>query len=118
MRALILVPLSAFLLSGCDTLAWGYVNKLDHPITVVEHGWDAPRPLTLAPKQVVSPGFGHLPDSIDLLMPDGHVFAHYHRHEISRVGSRDGFEYVVITSTRVFLQSEHRPLPSTRHGTQ
>jgi hypothetical protein len=36
---LILSLLAVFVLTSCDTLDFGYVNKLNHPITIVKRSW-------------------------------------------------------------------------------
>lgn len=96
------------LLSSCDTLDFGYVNKLHHPITIVEHSWDPPRPMTLRPGEVAPPGFGHIPESIDVLRPNGQLLAHYRTREIPRTGPRGGIQYIVITPTGPMMElKEH-----------
>src|SRR5437016_4453985 len=96
------------LLSSCDTLDFGYVNKLHHSITIVEHSWDPPRPVTLKPGAVDPPGFGHTPESIDVLRPDGQLLAHYRTRDIPRSGVRGGIGYVVITPAGPIIErKEH-----------
>jgi hypothetical protein len=85
-----------FLLSSCDTLDFGYVNKLSHPIIIVEHSWDPPRPMTLQPGQIAPPGFGHIPETIDVLRSNGQLLASYRTRDIARTGPRSGISYVVI----------------------
>ncbi|HEV2045714.1 MAG TPA: hypothetical protein VGQ95_03860 [Chthoniobacterales bacterium] len=91
--AALLLPFS---FSSCDTLDFGYVNKLSHPITIVEHSWDPPRRMTLQPGQVAPPGFGHVPETIDVLRANGQLLARYRTRDIARTGPRSGISYVVI----------------------
>jgi hypothetical protein len=89
----LLVP---FLFTSCDALDFGYVNKLSHPITIVEHSWDPPRPMTLQAGQIAPPGFGHVPETIDVLRSNGQLLASYRTRDIARTGPRSGISYVVI----------------------
>jgi hypothetical protein len=111
MRAqLIMAVGTALVLSGCgETVSWGYRNKLDHAVAVVEHGWGGARRIALARHQTIPPGFGQLPNAIDLVAPDGHVFAHYRRSEIPRIGPEHILDYLVITPKSVYVESERQP---------
>ena len=99
---------AGFLLAGCDTLDFGYVNRLHEPITIVEHSWEPPRPVTLKPGAVDPPGFGHIPETIDVLRPSGQLLARYRTRDIPRTGPRSGIAYVVITSNGAVIErKEH-----------
>ena len=100
------VPLCVFFLSGCDTLDFGYVNKRSHPITIVEHSWDPPRPMTLEPGQILHPGFGHVAKSIDVLGKNRQLLAHYRIRDIPEIGPRHGLEYIVIDSKGAVIDRE------------
>jgi hypothetical protein len=108
MRAQLIISVgTALVLSGCgETVSWGYRNKLDHAVTVVEHGWGGARRIVLAGHQTIPPGFGQLPNTIDLVAPDGHVFAHYRRSEIPRIGPEHILDYLVIAPNRVYVEPE------------
>jgi hypothetical protein len=99
----------AFVLSSCDTLALGYVNKLQHRITIVEHGRDLARPIVLKPGEIFTPGFGSTAESIDIIGRDGHVFAHYRTRDIPRTESRGSIHYVVIHPNAAVMELKEHP---------
>src|SRR5258708_1209237 len=98
------ISFAPFLLAGCDMLDFGYVNKLHEPITIVEHSYDRPRPVTLKPGAVDPPGFGHMPERIDVLRSGGQLVGRYRTRDIPRTGPRSGIAYVVITSAGSLIE--------------
>jgi len=96
--------IAMLILSGCDTLDFGYVNKLDRPITIVEHSGNAPQPMHLKPGAVSAPGFGAIPHTIDVLQLDGHLLASYHTRDLPRSGPRGGVAYVVISKSGAVIE--------------
>ena len=104
----IFVLFAGVLLTGCDTFGLGYVNKLRHPVKIVEHGSLVAQPFTLRPGGVKEVGFGHVAESIDILLPDGQLLQHYRIRDLPRVGRGRAAEYVVIARSRVVIeQKEH-----------
>jgi hypothetical protein len=104
----VLVLVVCMLLAGCDTFGLGYVNKLRHPVRIVEHGSLVAQPFTLQPGAVKEVGFGHVAESIDILRQDGQVLQHYRIRDLPRVGRGRAAEYVVIAPSRVVIeQKEH-----------
>jgi hypothetical protein len=89
--------LMALALSGCDSLALGYVNKLQHRVTIVEQGGPGrAHPIDLKPGEILTPGFGPRAESIDIIGPGGQILAHYRTRDIPRIAAGGRFEYVVI----------------------
>jgi hypothetical protein len=105
LRAFLPVVVCAFL-SGCDTFGLGYVNKLNRPVRVVEHGYGVAQPFTLQPGEVKEVGFGRVAESIDILRSEGQLLAHYRTREIPRIGRGRAAEYVVITPSSVMIQEK------------
>ncbi len=99
----------ALLLSGCDSLALGYVNKLHHRITIVEQGGRSQaHPIILKPGEIFTPGFGPTARSIDIIGRDGHIIAHYRIRDIPRIAAGGRFEYVVIDPNGAVMElKEH-----------
>jgi hypothetical protein len=107
-RGCVLALLLAAALSGCDSLALGYVNKLPHPITIVEHGRDSAHPIHLKAGEIMPPGFGPTAESIDVLGRGGRLTAHYRTRDLPRSGRRGGIEYVVITARGAVMELKDR----------
>jgi hypothetical protein len=106
MRTLCLLsPVASFFLAGCDTFGLGYVNKLQHPIRVVEHGWEVAQPFTLQPGGVKEVGFGHVADSIDIFRGK-HLLGHYKTRDLPRTGRGRAAEYVIVTPERVVIEQK------------
>jgi hypothetical protein len=93
-----LALLLAAALSGCDSLALGYVNKLPHPITIVEHGGrESDHAIHLKAGEIFPPGFGPMAKSIDVLGGGGRLVGHYRTRELPGSGRRGRVHYLVIT---------------------
>ena len=106
-----LLPLLALmvLLSGCDHIGPGYINKRASAVTIVEHG-GSDRRFTLAPSQQDPPGFGPEPRSIDIIGADPRHSEHYRLADIPRNFSAAAFRYIVINDTGVaFVSKETIP---------
>jgi len=87
----------AAILSGCDPAGLGYVNRLSHPVTIVEDGSKRPaQTIRLTAGEIRQPTIGIVPHSIDLLDSRGQLIAHYRIRDIPREHPR-GDDYVVIT---------------------
>src|ERR1044072_5540814 len=77
--------LMAFALSGCASLALGYINKLQNRVTVVERGGRSrARPIELKPGEILTPGFGPRAERIDIIGRGGQILAHYRTRDIPR----------------------------------
>jgi hypothetical protein len=92
------------LLGGCDTIAQGYVNRLPHPVTIVEHPGPKIHPFTLAPGQVDQPGFGQNPRTFDVIAPGGHPIATYRSSDLP-VSGREFYRYVVLDSRGAHIET-------------
>ncbi len=100
--------MSALALAGCDTIAWGYVNRLPYRVVVVEHFGDHDVRRPLKPGERIDPGFGHN-RPFDLLGPDGVLFARYRPSQL-RVVDRHAFSYVVIQRGEIVVQPKEQAL--------
>jgi hypothetical protein len=95
-------------LGGCDTIAWGYVNRLPYRVIIVEHCSDHEHRIPLEPGQHIDPGSGRN-HPFDLLGPDNVSFAHYRPSQL-RVIDRHAFSYVVIRRGEVTVEPKEQVL--------
>jgi hypothetical protein len=101
----------AQVLSGCDTIAQGYVNRLSRAVTIVEHPGPKIHPFTLTPGQVSSPGFGRNPRTFDVIAPGGRLIATYRPSDLA-VSGREFYRYVVIDSRGAHIETTAEMLKS------
>ena len=102
------VCLLALSFAGCDTIAWGYVNRLPHRVTVVQHFSDHDLRTPLAPGERIDPGFGQN-RPFDLLDAHGVAFGHYRPSQL-RVLDRHAFSYIVIRRGEIVVEPKERAL--------
>ncbi len=100
--------LLALSLAGCDTIAWGYVNRLPHRVTVVQHFPDHELRTSLAPGERIDPGFGRN-RPFELLDFHGVSFAHYLPSQL-RVLDRHAFSYIVIRQGEILVEPKEQAL--------
>ncbi|MDQ3117705.1 MAG: hypothetical protein M3Q86_14035 [Verrucomicrobiota bacterium] len=102
------VCLLALSLAGCDTIAWGFVNRLPHRVTVIQHFPDHDLRTPLAPGERIDPGFGHN-RPFELLDAHGVAFAHYRPSQL-RVLDSHAFSYVVIRHGQILVEPKEKAL--------
>jgi hypothetical protein len=94
---------------SCETVAWGYVNRLPHRITVVQRLNDHETiDTSLEPGECIDPSFGRN-HAFDLLAANRRILAHYNPSDL-RVTGRERFSYVVIRRGRVTVEAEVQAL--------
>lgn len=94
--------------AGCDTIAWGYVNRLPHRVTVVQHFPDHDLRTPLTPGGRIDPGFG--PNRpFELLDAQGVAFGSYRPSQL-RVVDRHALSYVVIRRGEIIVVPKEEAL--------
>lgn len=86
---------------GGDHVAWGYINRLPYPVTLVRHVGSERIRTTLLPNQPYPGGTG--PNvGFDLIGPDG-IVKHYAPADLPIVGD-DSISYVVIRDDKITVE--------------
>lgn len=98
--------LVALALTGCDPIGYGYVNRLNYPVTVVHHVGGEETRFTLAPGARKLPAIHDwLGDREEFLDSRGHQIAVFTRADLQKWGRRDVPPVLVLSQTGVSLAS-------------
>ena len=108
MRSLQSILLLALSLASCDTIAWGYVNRLPYPSPLSSTSGITTFADRSSPESGSIRAFGHN-RSFDLLGPDGGLFARYRPSQL-RVVDRNAFSYVVIQRGEIVVEPKDQAL--------